>query len=67
MPLDAGAAPAEANVSVGGVLLLSTMAVILAILGAMLLISLVLAAWWLLSHIPIPAPVHHLLAALGLA
>ena len=63
MPIDAAAPPSPADVSVGGVLLLTTMAVILAILGAMLLASIVLGTWWLAVHIPVPPAVMRLLAA----
>lgn len=58
---------APAPVSVGGVLVLTTVAVGLAILGAAMMTALVLAVWWLLSLIPIPAAVWHLLAMLHLA
>ena len=66
MPIDAGTPPATAEVSVAGVLLLTTMAVILAILGAMLLASIVLGIWWLAVHIPVPPAVMRLFSALHL-
>ena len=67
LPVDAGARPPSAEVSVGGVLLLSTMAVVLAILGAMLLAATMLGVWWLISHIPVPPVMMRLLATLHLA
>jgi hypothetical protein len=61
-----GARGAVETVSVSGVMLLSAMAVTLAILSAMALAATVLAIWWLVSHIPVPAPVWHLLTLLHL-
>ncbi len=50
------------DVSVAGVLLLSAVAVFLAILSVVVLGVLLMSAWWLLTHVPLPAPVQHLLA-----
>jgi hypothetical protein len=48
------------HISIAGVVLLSAMAMVLTILGVLLLGAIVVAAWWLLSHIPVP----HFIAAL---
>jgi hypothetical protein len=61
------AVPARPDVSVAGVLLLSAVAVVLAILGALLLSAVLLGAWWLVVHIPVPHAVTHLLALLHIA
>jgi hypothetical protein len=52
------------NVSVVGVLLLSTFSVGMAIIGMLVLGLVVMALWWLVSHIPIPPGIRHLLALL---
>ena len=58
-------APTE-DMSVVGALLMSAASVAMAILGMMFLGAVLVAVWWLLSHIPLPAFVHHALAAIGL-
>jgi hypothetical protein len=52
------------DVSIAGVLLLSAAAVVVAIVSVVMLGLIVMGAWWLLSHIPVPAAVRHLLALL---
>ncbi len=66
MPTDAATPPVRVDVSVAGVLLLSAVAVTLAILGALMLGVTVLGLWWVVVHIPVPPIVWHLLAALHL-
>lgn len=64
LPKLTGAAPGGAetqDVSVGGVMLLTTVAVGMAIAGAGLLAAVFLGLWWVLSLIPVPAAVTHLL------
>jgi hypothetical protein len=63
---DNGVRETAENVSVSGVMLLSAIAVTLAILGAISLGAAVIGIWWLVSHIPVPPVVWHLLAALHL-
>jgi hypothetical protein len=58
---------AEEDVSIAGVLLLSAMSVLMAVAGMVFFALLVIGCWWLLSHVPVPASVHHLLARLHLA
>ncbi|HTZ69536.1 MAG TPA: hypothetical protein VMB71_02700 [Acetobacteraceae bacterium] len=69
-PLDAAsftdqAAPSR-DISVAAIVLLSALAVALTILGVVLLGAVMVGVWWLVSHIPVPAFVWHLLAVLGL-
>jgi hypothetical protein len=42
------------HTSIAGVVLLSAMAMVLTILGVLLLGAIVVGAWWLISHIPVP-------------
>ena len=62
-----GAAEAEPDVSIAGVMLLSAMSVMMAILGMVGFALTVLGCWWAISHVPVPAFVHHLLTSLHLA
>jgi hypothetical protein len=69
LPADGGAEGAaprrgQQDMSIAGVLLLSVVAVVLAILSVVWLGLMVMGAWWLLSHVPVPAAVRHLLALL---
>jgi hypothetical protein len=48
------AAPVQEQVSVGGVVLLSTLAVALTIVGVLMLGAVLVGLWWLVSHIPVP-------------
>jgi hypothetical protein len=66
MPSAYAPPPAE-DVSVAGVMLLSAMSVCMAILAMVMLALMVMGGWWLVSHIPIPAVLLHILAKLGLA
>jgi len=54
-------AASNAHISIAGVVLLSAMAVVLTILGVLMLGALMVGAWWLVSHIPVPAFVGHLI------
>jgi hypothetical protein len=54
----------KADVSVAGVLLLSALAVVMAIVSVVMLGLVVMGAWWLVSHIPVPDAVRHLVALL---
>jgi hypothetical protein len=49
------------QVSVAAVVLLSALAVTMTIFGVMLLGAVMVAAYWLISHIPIPKIVWHVL------
>ncbi len=66
MATDSATPPVKVDVSIAGVLLLSAVAVTLAILGALMLGVIVLGLWWVVVHIPVPPIVWHLLAALHL-
>ena len=57
----------QEDVSVAGVMLLSTMSVLMAIVGMVTFALFVIGCWWALSHVPVPAALHHLLAAIRLA
>ena len=61
------APPAEPEISVAGVMLLTAFSVAMAFLGVVFLALLLLAAWWVMVHIPVPPFVVHLLAKLGFA
>jgi hypothetical protein len=56
----------EPDVSVIGVMLLSLFAVTLAVLGILMLGLVVMGAWWLVSHIPVPPFVWRVLTHLGI-
>ena len=58
---------AEEDVSVAGVMLLSAMSVLMAIIGMITFALFVIALWWVISHVPVPAFVHHILTALRLS
>jgi hypothetical protein len=58
---------AEQDVSVAGVMLLSAVSVCMAILAMLTLALFVIGAWWVISHIPVPPGVMHLLIKLHLA
>jgi hypothetical protein len=58
---------AEQDVSVAGVMLLSAFSVFMAILAMLFLAVFVIGAWWVISHIPVPPVVMHLLVKLHLA
>jgi hypothetical protein len=60
------AAPPQANVSIAGVVLLSALAVALTIVGVLVLGAVLVVAWWLVSHIPVPPFIWRLLAHLRL-
>jgi hypothetical protein len=62
----AGARPAQDNVSVAAVVLLSAFAVTLTIIGVLLLGAVMVGAWWLVSHIPVPPVVWRLIHFLEL-
>jgi hypothetical protein len=46
--------PTQDNVSVAAMVLLSALAVTLTIIGVLLLGAVMVGAWWLISHIPVP-------------
>ncbi len=56
----------DEDVSVAGVMLLSAMSVGMAIMAMVMLALIVIGAWWLVSHIPVPAFVSHAWASLHL-
>lgn len=58
---------AEDDVSVAGVLLLSAMSMLMAIMAMVTFALFVIGCWWLISHVPVPAGVHALLAKVHLA
>ncbi len=58
---------AQEDVSVAGVMLLSAMSVLMTIMAMVTLALFVLACWWLLSHVPVPAVVHQLLSKVHLS
>jgi hypothetical protein len=58
---------AEQDVSVAGVMLLSAMSVLMAILAMVTLALFVIGGWWVISHIPVPPVVMHLLVMMHLA
>jgi hypothetical protein len=58
---------AEADVSVAGIMLLSAVSVLMAILAMLTLALFVIGGWWVVSHIPVPPGVMHLLVKLHLA
>lgn len=65
------AQPAETSASKGemsvlGALLFSAASVAMAVLGMMVLAAVVTGIWWLVSHIPVPGWVMHVLHAVGL-
>jgi hypothetical protein len=55
------------EVSVAGVMLLSAVSVVMTIMAVVWLALIVMAGWWLISHIPIPLVVWQILGKLGLA
>ena len=57
--------PAE-DMSVVGVMLLTAVAVVMAILGVVFLGVFLIVTWWVISHIPVPLAVTQLIAKLGL-
>jgi hypothetical protein len=61
---DAPLAPEE--MSVIGVMLLTAMAVVMAILGVVFLGVFLIVTWWVISHIPVPLAVTELIAKLGI-
>ena len=56
--------PAE-DMSVVGVMLLTAVAVVMAILGVVFLGVFLIVTWWVISHIPVPLAVTQLIAKLG--
>ena len=58
---------ADQDVSVAGVMLLSAVSVFMAILAMLTLALFVIGGWWVISHIPVPPAVMHLLVRLHLA
>jgi hypothetical protein len=65
-PGSSQASDAEEDVSVAGVMLLSAMSVLMAIAAMVTFALFVIGCWWALSHVPVRAPLHHLLRALHL-
>ena len=62
----AQAPSAQEDVSVAGVMLLSAMSVLMAIIGMVTFALFVIGVWWAVSHVPVPAAVHQLFAVLHL-
>jgi hypothetical protein len=58
--------PAQEHVSIAAVVLLSTLAVALTIIGVLLLGAVLVGLWWLVSHIPVPPAVWRLVHFLQL-
>ena len=59
-------AEAKQDISMMGALLLSATSVVMSIFGMVFLASVLIGCWWLVSHIPVPAAVRHLMALLHL-
>jgi hypothetical protein len=57
----------EQDVSVAGVMLLSAVSVAMAIFAMVTLALVVIGCWWVISHIPVPPIVMHILTKLHLA
>ena len=64
VPDPAHAPPAEDDVSVAGVMMLSAVSVLMAVLAMVGFALVLIGCWWLISHVLVPAAVHHLLARL---
>ena len=61
-----GYAENEQDVSVAGVMLLSAVSVCMAIFAMVTLALVLIASWWLVSHIPVPPVVMQILGKLHL-
>jgi hypothetical protein len=63
---DVAPRPAEPEASMAGVLLLASFTVLLCIISMVIMGFVLTGAWWLVSHIPVPLAVQHLLMILHL-
>jgi hypothetical protein len=57
----------EEEVSIAGAMLLSAMSVLIAIVGMVTFALFVIGCWWLISHVPVPTALQHILARIHLA